>query len=78
MLYPSSLTAQVPVQHHMRALARQHPQVVRMAVRTVLVPMMHNLTGLEWSTEVPLGNGAVDVIGFARPRIAALGIAAHE
>lgn len=35
------------MQNHMRSLAHQHPQVIRMAVLAVFVAVVDDLTGLE-------------------------------
>ncbi len=78
MLYPSSLSPQVPMQDHVCALARQHPQVVRMAILSVLVAVMDDLSRLEWASQMPLGYGTMAVIRLARFGVAALGISAHE
>ena len=65
----------VVVPLHVRALAREDPDVVRVVVRGIAVGMMHHLVVLELATELPGGDRAVLVVALAGPAVPALDVA---
>ncbi len=72
------LLPEVVMKDHMRALAAEAPDVVRMVVTSVAVDVMDHLFRERGTAQLPLGDGPVLIVVFACLRVRALLVAGHE
>lgn len=72
MLHTASFTPQIPVQQSVRPCGRQHLEVERVVVPLNLVAVMHDLVGQQRTAQMPLGDGAVFVVGLTRSGVTPL------
>ncbi len=75
MYHAPLLLPQVVVIDHVRPLTAEHPDVLGMVVASVAVDVMHNFTGQQRTTQLPLGHRPVFVVVLTCPGVRALLIA---